>query len=94
MTSLSTRVETPWGHEENFQLPSLARSAAFDINGKMLVDDQRTHKRQSDKTGYSSCQPKRAKGEDDGEPESRCDQDPSSNKEKARTLFLRKEFIA
>ena len=87
------------GQEQDFHLPPLAEgTAAFDSNGS----DERcvathTHKRHRDKAAVSSCEPKKKKEEEsEGETENDCGQvvAPSSNEGKARSLALRKEFIA
>lgn len=94
----SVRAPHSWRQEQHFHLPPLEEgTAAFDSNGS----DERcgvphTHKRQKDKAAVFSCQPKKKKEtSDDGEAVD-CGQDtaPSSTKGKARSLALRKEFIA
>ena len=84
--------------EQDFHLPPLAEgTAAFDSNGS----DERcvathTHKRQRDKAAVSSCEPKKKKEESEGETENDNGQvvAASSIEGKARSLALRKEFIA
>lgn len=97
MTSLSAQVGAlRWRQEDH--LSALAeRTGAFESNGSEIrVDALRTHKRQSDKAAISSSQPKRDKDKDERELESGCSQSmcPSSSDGKARSLALRKEFIA
>ena len=80
------------------QLPSLGvKSAAVngDNDSNRCADDLHTYKRQCNEDD-SSCRPKRAKRETDGEPErgGSLNLVPSSNEGKARALALRQEFVA
>lgn len=99
MHRVMTSVGAPhsWQQEQDVHLPPLGEgTAAVEINGS---DEKcvaaHTHKRQRDKPAVSSCEPKKKK-KSEGETENGCGQDiaPSSTGGKARSLALRKDFIA